>query len=139
MTRVVLSENWYGELEVFDLNDKVSDLEYGTWVAVMQKDFIYHDIKDTTKYLYVDETEYGGDFSEHENIGEAIKKGREGLLSFQIYDRDGNFVVSDNDSEEDNIGEDEFYDKLGNNASQEDNKVVEDNLVVSDTQEENNE
>lgn len=133
MTRVVLTDNWYGELEVFDLNDKTSALEYSTWVALMQTDFIYHNIKDTTEYLYVDETEYGGDFSEHENIGEAIKKGREGLLSFQIYDRDGNFVVSDNDSEENNNGEDVYI------VDKEGNKVTEDNVVVSDPQEENNE
>ena len=116
MTRVVLLENWYGELKVFNLNDETSLAEYNTFVANTKVDYIHHDLKETTEYLYVDEGDYGGDFSEHENIGEAIKKGREGLLSFQIYDRDGNFVVSDNDSQEDNNNNEEeyeLYDILG--------------------------
>ena len=98
MTTVILTENWYGDLKVFNINDSISKAAFECYLNFTELDTLQHDISAETNYFYTDEEWYGGDFSQHTTLQDAIQKGNANdNLSFSIYDRNGTFVMGDND------------------------------------------
>lgn len=97
MTAVALSENLYGDLKVFNFNDVVSRTAFNNYMHYTNLDVIVYHVATNANYLYVDEEEYGGEYSEHILLKGAIEKGQDVNKSFIIYDRNGTVVMNGND------------------------------------------
>ena len=96
MTTVALSENLYGDLKVFNFNDVASRAAFNNYVHYTNLDAIVYHVATNANYLYVDEEEYGGHYSEHILLKEAIEKGQDSNKSYIIYDRNGTVVMNNN-------------------------------------------